>query len=63
MDISGLGSLSTALGEARTGDAVGVLVQKKAMQLAEQNAAQLLQALPPATSNPPHLGQHIDVRA
>lgn len=63
MDLTGLSSLSTALSQSRTGDAAAILVQKKAMELEAQNAAQLVQALPQPSNNPPHLGQSIDVKA
>ncbi|MBS1190661.1 MAG: hypothetical protein H6R10_2453 [Rhodocyclaceae bacterium] len=63
MDLTGLSSVSTALSGARTGDSAAVLVQKKAMDLAAQNAQQLLEALPQPTNNPPHLGQNVDVKA
>lgn len=62
MDVSSIGSLSTALSQAQTGDAVSTLVLKKAMQIQEQNALQLLQALPQVTNNPPNLGNSVDVR-
>ncbi|THF56554.1 YjfB family protein [Pseudothauera rhizosphaerae] len=64
MDVTAVASLATSLSQARTGDAVGVLVLKKAINLQAQHAAQLIAALPqPAASNPPNLGQNIDVRA
>lgn len=62
MDISSVGSLSSALTAAQTGDAVGMLVLKKAMDIQEQSAMQLLQALPQVPSNPVHLGSSIDVK-
>ena len=63
MDISSVASLSTALSQAKTGDAVSTLVLKKSMDIQEQNALQLLQALPQLSSNPPNLGNSIDVKA
>lgn len=63
MDIAGVASLSSAVSQAQSGDAVGNLMLKKAMALQEQNAAQLLQALPQTANNPPNLGNSIDVRA
>ncbi|MDP3538270.1 MAG: YjfB family protein [Azonexus sp.] len=63
MDISSFGSLSTALSSSATGDAVGTLVLKKAMEIQEQSALQLLQALPQISSNPPNLGNAVDVKA
>jgi hypothetical protein len=63
MDISAVSSLSTALSQAKTGDAVGTLVLKKAMDIQAQNAMQLLQAVPSVANNPPNLGNSIDVKA
>ena len=63
MDVSSIGSLSTALTQAQTGDAVSTLVLKRAMEIQAQSAMQLLQALPQVTNNPPNLGNGIDVKA
>jgi len=63
MDVSSVGSLSSALSQAQTGDAVSTLVLKKAMDIQEQNAMQLLQAVPQMPNNPPNLGNSIDVKA
>nr|MBL8409944.1 YjfB family protein [Dechloromonas sp.] len=63
MDVSSIGSASTALSQAQTGDAVATLVMKKAMDIQAQSALQLLQALPQVASNPPNLGNSIDVKA
>ena len=62
MDVSSIGSLSTALSQAQTGDAVSTLVLKKAMQIQEQNALPLLQALPQVPNNKPNLGNTVNVR-
>ncbi|MCE1238831.1 MAG: YjfB family protein [Azonexaceae bacterium] len=62
MDVSAVASAVSSATQARTGDAVNTLVLKKAMDIQAQTAAQLLQALPQA-SNPPHLGNSIDVKA
>jgi hypothetical protein len=62
MDVASIGSLSTALSQGKTGDAVGTLVLKKALDMQAQNAMQLLEAVPPA-SNPANLGNSIDVKA
>ena len=62
MDIANVGSLSTALSQAKTGDAVGTLMLKKALDMQAQNAAQLIQAIP-KPSNPPNLGNSVDVKA
>ncbi|MGE5384411.1 MAG: YjfB family protein [Betaproteobacteria bacterium] len=63
MNISSLGSMSSAVASASTGDAVGILVLKKTLDMQAQSALQLLQALPQPGSNPPNLGQNIDVKA
>lgn len=62
MDIASVSSLSTALSQAKTGDAVGTLVLKKALDIQAQSAMQLIQAVP-QPSNPPNLGNSIDVKA
>ncbi|MDD2884003.1 MAG: putative motility protein [Dechloromonas sp.] len=63
MDLSAIGSLSSALSQSQTGDAVNTLVLKKALDLQAQAAAQLVQALPAVSSNPPNLGAAVDVKA
>ena len=63
MDITALASLSTALSQTQLGDAVGISVLKKAVDIQEQSSLQLLQALPQQYSNPPNLGNSVDVRA
>ena len=62
MDIANVSSLSTALSQAKTGDAVGTLVLKKAMDIQAQSAMQLIQSVP-QPSNPPNLGNSVDVKA
>ena len=63
MEISSVGSLTTALSQPQNAEAAGLLVLKKAIDIQAQNALQLLQALPPVTSNPTNLGNSVDVRA
>lgn len=50
-----------------TGDAVGISVLKKAMQIEAQNAQQLIDAIPQteksSTNLPPNLGQNINTTA
>ena len=59
MDIAGISSLSSALAQAKTGDSVGILVLKKAMDLQAQSAMQLIQSV----NNPPNLGNGVDTKA
>ena len=62
MDVSSVGGLSSALSQVQTGDAVSTAVLKKAIDIQAQNAMQLLEALPQVTSNPPNLGNSVDVK-
>ena len=62
MDIASVGSLSSALSQAQTGGAVGTLVMKKALDQQAQTAQQLIDALPKVPSNPPNLGNSVDIK-
>lgn len=63
MEISSAGSLSSALSPAQAGDAANTLIVKKAIDIAAQSATQLLETLPEMASNPPNLGNSVDVKA
>lgn len=63
MDVSSLGGLSAALSPVQVKDAANTLVFKKALDIQAQNAAQLLEALPQVSSNPPNLGNSVDIKA
>lgn len=64
MDISSLGNVSSALSQARTGDAVAIAVLKKANDIQAQSASQLLQALPQVpVSVTPGLGERVNTFA
>ena len=64
MDVSSIASIATELSQARTADAVSIAVLRKALDIQEQGALQLIQALPLATTvNPPNLGNSIDTFA
>ena len=62
MDISSVGSLTSALSQTRSGDAASTLVLKKAIDIQEQSAIQLLQTLQPVASKPPNLGNSVDIK-
>jgi len=62
MDVTGIASAATELSQARTGDAVAITVLRKALDIQEQSAMQLIQALP-VTSNPPNLGNAVNTFA
>lgn len=62
MDVSNVASLSGSVAQMKVGDAVGITVLKKAMEIEAQSALQLLQALPQPVSNPPNLGNSVDLR-
>jgi len=63
MDVSGMGSVSSAMTQEQTGAAAAMLVLKKSIDLEANNTLQLLQALPQVSSNPPNLGNSVDIRA
>lgn len=64
MDVSSIASASTAISQAKTGDAVAIAVLRKALDIQEQSALQLIQALPqPATNSPPNLGASVNTFA
>jgi hypothetical protein len=62
MDVTTAASLSSQVAQMKIGDAVGITVLKKAIDLQAQGALQLLDALPAVANNPPHLGNSIDVK-
>jgi Putative motility protein len=63
MDTLALASLATELATTTTQQAAQLAVLKKAMELQGQGAIQLVQAATQSTSNPPNLGNNIDVFA
>ena len=64
MDISGIANLATAMSNARTEQAIGIAVFKKAMDLNAAGALALVEALPEVPQQlPSHLGQHINTTA
>lgn len=64
MDASAVSSAASTLSANGARDAAGTLVLKKALELQEQNAAQLIQAIPqPQYNNPPGLGKGVDIFA
>ncbi len=53
-------------GQARVGDAVGITVMKKAMDIQSSSATQLVSSIPESTATPAsesHLGNKFDARA
>lgn len=64
MDISSVGSISSAVNQAQTGDAVAIAVLKKAIDLQAQGALQLIESLPqPAATGSANLGQGVNTFA
>ena len=64
MDVSSIASASTAISQAKTGDAVAIAVLRKSLDIQQQSALQLIQALPqPATNSPPNLGTSVNTFA
>lgn len=62
MDVSSVGSLTSAMSSVDIRDAVSTTVLKKAIDIQAQSAMQLLEALPPVPSNPPNLGNSVDIK-
>ncbi len=63
MEINNLTAYATDVSTARMLQSVDIAVQKKAMEIQEQTAAQLIQAIPQQPKpevNPPNLGQNVD---
>jgi putative motility protein YjfB-like len=64
MDVTGIANLATSLSQAQTTNAIQVAVLKKALDAQEAGALALIQAIPEAPrSNPPNLGNAVDVFA
>lgn len=65
MSIDSISQISPAISQANTGDAVAILTLKKSLATQASAALQLIHSVPqaPSASNPPHLGQSVDVSA
>lgn len=55
--------MSTAMAQQQTSSQAAIMVLKKAIDIQSSNAMQLLQAVPQVSSNPPNLGNSVDIRA
>ncbi|QDQ25701.1 putative motility protein [Chitinimonas arctica] len=62
MDVSSIASTASDMAAVQTANTAAIMVLRKSMDIQQQNAMTLLQALP-QPSNPPNLGNRIDVRA
>ena len=64
MDIGSIANVSSALSRAGTGDAVALTVLKKANEIAENSATQLIRALPsPAKGTTATMGNGVNTFA
>ncbi len=64
MDANSIASYASSNAATQTAQAASLLTLKKANQIQQQTATELLAALPqPVSSNPPNLGTVIDTRA
>lgn len=65
MDVSSLAGQALAMVNQNTSEAVQMAVLKKTMEIQSNSILTLLEgaAQPPAASNPPNLGNHIDTTA
>ncbi|QAT40535.1 YjfB family protein [Clostridium sp. JN-9] len=60
MDIA---ALSMVMSQSRVKESVGIALMKKAMDIGEQNAAQMTEMMKNNVAADPNLGQHLDVMA
>lgn len=64
MDVSTIAAMATQLSQTRTANDVQTAVFKKALELNEQGAMQLIDAASKAgRTNPPNLGNQVDTFA
>ncbi|MDP2795733.1 MAG: YjfB family protein [Sulfurisoma sp.] len=66
MDVTTLAAIGTAMSQEKTAGAAQTAVLKKALDVQAQGALQLVQAATqsmPAVSNPPHLGNNVNIFA
>ncbi|WP_269533813.1 YjfB family protein [Chitinimonas sp. BJYL2] len=63
MDITSIANAASNATSAQAASTASLLMLRKALDIQASNAATLLQALPQPASNPPNLGNVIDVRA
>ena len=64
MNVTGIAAAATEMSQARTAEAVQMAVLKKAIDVQEKGALQLLEAASQVVpSNPPNLGNRVDISA
>ena len=76
MDVNAIAGLATSMTAERTGQAIGVTVLKKALDIQSSSALALLEAIPapaavptavptavPSVNLPAHLGQNVNTTA
>lgn len=62
--VNGIAALATDMSAQKTQAAISTTMLRKALDVQQQSALSLLQALPqPVSSNPPNLGNSVNVRA
>lgn len=64
MDVAGIAAVATDMAQTRAQGEVQMTVLKKAIDIQAQGAMQLIQAAAQVIpTNPPHLGNQVDVHA
>jgi len=64
MDVTGIAKLATSIADTGTKQEVGLAVLKKAQQIEQSTAAQLLEGIKSVPQNlPAHLGKNINTTA
>lgn len=63
MELSGIASAVSTANAAQTNATISVIMLQKALEMQSQTAIGAIQAIPNPASNPPNLGNAVDVMA
>ncbi|MBD9484894.1 YjfB family protein [Pseudomonas sp. PDM14] len=63
MELSGIASAVSTANAAQTNATISVIMLQKALEMQSQTAIGAIQAIPNPASNPPNLGNSVDVMA
>jgi hypothetical protein len=63
VDLSSIANVASNMSQDRVAQSASLIVLKKAMDLQQQSAMTLIDAITPASSLPSHLGQNVNVVA
>lgn len=63
MELSGIASAVSTANAAQTNATISVIMLQKALEMQSQTAIGAIQAIPNPASNPPNLGNSVDIMA